>query len=81
MALNSYPYTDDKLVQSCIKLLTTDGVLEAVCTQSEKVRKRATEVLAAYKPELQGGENIPAEASPVGGYALGQQASQERHRG
>lgn len=80
MAPDLYPYTD-KLVQNCISLLTTEGVFEAAFAQSEEVKKRVAAVLAAYKPELQDGESIPAEESPAGGYALGKQASQERHRG
>ncbi len=77
MEFNLYPYTD-KLVQNCISLLTTKDVLEAAYARSEEVRKVVQQVMDGYKPELQDGENIPAEDSPVGAYALGQQ---ESHRG
>lgn len=76
MALNEDP--QKRNVQQLISLITTDGILEEASAQNEEVRKRLHQVL---KPILKGGDNVPAEESPVGGYALGQQARHNRGRG
>lgn len=78
-----YPYTKDKLVQNCISLLTTNGVLEAAYAKSEEVRAVVQQVMDGHKPELQSGETIPADhpdAGAAGAIVRGKQDSHERHK-
>lgn len=70
----------DILVKQLISLVTTEGVLERACEESEEVKARVLQIIEGQKPKLQSGESVPAEESPACGYALGKQASHQRHK-
>jgi hypothetical protein len=51
MALNGQNPYKERLIQNCISIITTDGILEAAYAKSEEVRKVVEQVMNGRNPD------------------------------